>query len=233
MSLHVELVAYTPNPERNIACAARLCYAATDACSIAETMTEAQEDKVLQTILSNGHDGPLEHACFTFAVDGISRALSHQLVRHRLASFNQQSQRYVAVDDKPVVVTPPTIADNSAALRIYERAINHVYAAYSDLITLNIPKEDARYVLPNAAETKIFITMNARELRHVFSLRCCNRAQWEIRELAEKMLSLVQPIAPRIFANAGAPCVTGPCPEGKMSCGKPKHSVSTGSETEE
>lgn len=226
MSLSVELVQHTPNPEHVIACAARLCYADVDACALVDTLTDAQEERVLQTILRNGHGSPLEHASFTFAVDGVSRALTHQLVRHRIASYDQQSQRYVTADTTPNIITPPTFENNSAAKRIYERTMNHIYAAYNNLIVLGIPKEDARYVLPNAAETKIFITMNARTLLHFFNVRCCNRAQWEIRALADAMLALVEPIAPRIFANAGAPCVSGACPEGTMACGQPRRKES-------
>ena len=161
---------------------------------------------VLSTIMSAGHTSTLEHASYTFAVDGVSRALTHQLVRHRIASFNQQSQRYVKFTDGLATVKPESVAANEET---------------NALLAAGVPAEDARYLLPNAAETKIVITMNVRELLHFFSLRCCNRAQWEIREMAHRMLELARPTAPFIFMDAGAPCIRGNCPEGKMTCGNP------------
>ena len=219
--MKVELLFHTPDPERAIATAARLCYAPVGATELLETMPEDRVEKVLNTILSSGHFSTLEHASFTFAIEGVSRALTHQLVRHRVASFNQQSQRYVKFKDSIETIKPSPIAENATANEIFDTAIAQVTEAYKQLLSLDIPAEDARFLLPNAAETKIVVTMNARELHHFFSLRCCNRAQWEIRELAWAMLDLVKPIAPRVFAHAGAPCVSGPCPEGKMSCGNP------------
>ena len=219
--MKVELLFHTPDPERAIATAARLCYAPVGAPELLETMPEDRVEKVLNTILSSGHFSTLEHASFTFAIEGVSRALTHQLVRHRVASFNQQSQRYVKFKDSIETIKPSSIAENATANEIFDTAIAQVTEAYKQLLSLDIPAEDARFLLPNAAETKIVVTMNARELHHFFSLRCCNRAQWEIRELAWAMLDLVKPIAPRVFAHAGAPCVSGPCPEGKMSCGNP------------
>lgn len=219
--MKVELLFHTPDPERAIATAARLCYAPVGATELLETMPEDRVEKVLNTILSSGHFSTLEHASFTFAIEGVSRALTHQLVRHRVASFNQQSQRYVKFKDSIETIKPSSIAQNATANEIFDTAIAQVTEAYKQLLSLDIPAEDARFLLPNAAETKIVVTMNARELHHFFSLRCCNRAQWEIRELAWAMLDLVKPIAPRVFAHAGAPCVSGPCPEGKMSCGNP------------
>ncbi len=171
--------------------------------------------------MESGHYSTLEHASYTFAVDGVSRALTHQLVRHRIASFNQQSQRYVKVKDGLNVITPYTVADNPEALAAFEASIAACEAAYETMLACGIPAEDARYVLPNAAETKIVITMNVRELLHFFELRCCNRAQWEIRQMALAMVELARPTAPFIFADAGAPCVHGSCPEGKMTCGNP------------
>ena len=219
--MKVELLFHTPDPERAIATAARLCYAPVGATELLETMPEDRVEKVLNTILSSGHFSTLEHASFTFAIEGVSRTLTHQLVRHRVASFNQQSQRYVKFKDSIETIKPSSIAENATANEIFDTAIAQVTEAYKQLLSLDIPAEDARFLLPNAAETKIVVTMNARELHHFFSLRCCNRAQWEIRELAWAMLDLVKPIAPRVFAHAGAPCVSGPCPEGKMSCGNP------------
>ena len=219
--MQVELLYHTPDPERAIATAARLCYAPVGAKELMETMPPERVASVLTTIMRSGHFSTLEHASYTFAVDGVSRALTHQLVRHRLASFNQQSQRYVRFGDDLSVIKPATIADDADADAIFDEAIESAKAAYTALLELGMPAEDARYVLPNAAETKIVITMNVRELLHFFEVRCCNRAQWEIREMAHRMLELVRPTAPFIFADAGAGCVRGACPEGKMACGTP------------
>jgi thymidylate synthase (FAD) len=190
-----------------------------------ETMDDARIQKVLTTIMKSGHFSALEHASYTFAVDGISRALTHQLVRHRLASFNQQSQRYVTYAGDPEVVTPSTVAEDPGALAAFNTAIDVAYATYAQLVEAGIPAEDARYVLPNACISKIVITMNIRELLHFFEARCCRRAQWEIQDLAHRMLELAQPTAPYIFMDAGAACRRGPCTEGKMTCGQPFEKV--------
>ncbi len=219
--MQVELLNHTPDPERAIATAARLCYAPVGAAELMETMPEERVRSVLTTIMSSGHFSTLEHASYTFAIDGVSRVLTHQLVRHRLASFNQQSQRYVKFKDGFPFVTPPTIAENAEADAAFRALMNAAADAYQQLLDAGIPAEDARFVLPNAAETKIVTTMNVRELLHFFELRCCHRAQWEIQELACRMLELVRPTAPFIFMDAGAPCVHGACPEGKMTCGNP------------
>ncbi|HJI80749.1 MAG TPA: FAD-dependent thymidylate synthase [Eggerthellaceae bacterium] len=219
--MNVELLQYPENPERAVATAARLCYAPVGAAELMETMPPERVKSVLSTIMKSGHFSTLEHVSYTFAVDGVSRALTHQLVRHRLASFNQQSQRYVKFSDGVETVKPHTVEENEEASRVFDEAIEAVIEGYQKLLDMGIPAEDARYLLPNAAETKIVITMNIRELLHFFSLRCCNRAQWEIREMAHKMLELVRPTAPYIFMDAGAPCIRGNCPEGKMTCGNP------------
>lgn len=219
--MNVELLQYPENPERAVATAARLCYAPVGAKELMETMPPERIQSVLSTIMKSGHFSTLEHVSYTFAVDGVSRALTHQLVRHRLASFNQQSQRYVKFTKGVETVKPHIVEDDEEASKVFDEAIEAVIEGYQKLLEMGIPAEDARYLLPNAAETKIVITMNIRELLHFFSLRCCNRAQWEIRELAHKMLELVKPTAPYIFMDAGAPCVRGNCPEGKMTCGNP------------
>lgn len=219
--MNVELLQYPEHPERAVATAARLCYAPVGATELMETMPPERVQSVLSTIMKSGHFSTLEHVSYTFAVDGVSRALTHQLVRHRLASFNQQSQRYVKFAGDVEVVKPPTVAAQEDTSRMFDEAIDAVVDAYHKLLDAGVPAEDARYLLPNAAETKIVITMNIRELLHFLSLRCCNRAQWEIRELANRMLELVRPTAPYIFMDAGAPCVRGVCPEGKMTCGNP------------
>ncbi len=219
--MQVELLYHTPDPERAVATAARLCYAPVGASELMESLSEEGIRKVLSVILAGGHLSTLEHASYTFAIDGVSRALTHQLVRHRLASFNQQSQRYVRFADGLETIKPASIAENDEANRLFDEMIEKTVEAYQAFLAAGIPAEDARYILPNAAETKIVVTMNIRELLHFFSLRCCNRAQWEIRDLAWRMLELVRPTAPYIFADAGPGCVRGACPEGKMTCGNP------------
>ena len=219
--MQVELLYHTPDPERAIATAARLCYAPVGASELMETMPEERVRSVLSTIMTSGHFSTLEHASYTFAIDGVSRALTHQLVRHRLASFNQQSQRYVKFKKGVNVVKPATIAASPETEAVFDEAVEACVEAYRKLLDAGVPAEDARYLLPNATESKIVVTMNVRELLHFFSLRCCNRAQWEIRELAHRMLELARPTAPFVFMDAGAGCVRGACPEGKMCCGNP------------
>ena len=219
--MQVSLLYHTHIPERAVASAARLCYAPIGAAELIERLSETQVSKVLETIMKSGHYSALEHATYTFAIDGVSRALTHQLVRHRIASFNQQSQRYVTYSGEPEIVLPQTIADDPEALSSFNKAIDVAYSSYARLVEAGIPAEDARYVLPNACASKVVVTMNIRELLHFFELRCCNRAQWEIRELARIMLELVRPTAPYIFMDAGATCRRGPCKEGKMTCGSP------------
>ncbi|MEG0027477.1 MAG: FAD-dependent thymidylate synthase, partial [Raoultibacter sp.] len=186
--MQVELLYHTPEPERAIATAARLCYAPVGASELMETMPDQQVKSVLSTIMESGHFSTLEHASYTFAVDGVSRALTHQLVRHRIASFNQQSQRYVKFTDNVATIMPDTVAGDPQRTAIFDEAITAAVTAYKKLLDAGVPAEDARYLLPNAAETKIVITMNVRELLHFFELRTCNRAQWEIRDMAHRML---------------------------------------------
>ncbi|MEG0070831.1 MAG: FAD-dependent thymidylate synthase [Raoultibacter sp.] len=219
--MHVELLYHTPEPERAIATAARLCYAPVGAAELMETIPEERVKSVLSTIMQSGHFSALEHASYTFAVDGVSRALTHQLVRHRIASFNQQSQRYVKFTDNVATIMPDTVSSNPDRKAIFDEAITAAVVAYKKLLDAGVPAEDARYLLPNAAETKIVITMNVRELLHFFELRCCNRAQWEIRDMAHRMLELARPTAPYIFLDAGASCIRSGCSEGKMTCSNP------------
>jgi len=219
--MDVRLLFHTPEPERAIAAAARLCYAPVGAAELLESMSDDAVRRVLRIIITSGHTSALEHATYTFAIDGVSRALTHQLVRHRLASYNQQSQRYVSYAEEPTFVVPPSVASDPVALKRFKAANAAAFEAYRELIDSGIPAEDARYLLPNAMETKIVVTMNVRELLHFFELRCCNRAQWEIRDLALTMLDLAEPTAPYIFMDAGASCRRGPCREGNMTCGDP------------
>lgn len=218
--MNVKLLEHTPDPERTIAAAGRLCYAPVGADELFDEMTGEEVTKLVRFLVKSGHHSAVEHAVFTFAIDGISRACSHQLVRHRMASYNQQSQRYVTYDNLNFI-TPPAVAENPAAAEAFDRLNKTALDTYRDLLDKGVAAEDARYVLPNAAETKIVVTMNARELLHFFSLRCCNRAQWEIRDLAIAMLDLVRGLAPTVYAAAGPGCVRGACPEGTMACGTP------------
>lgn len=219
--MDVRLLSHTPDPERAIAAAARLCYAPVGAAELMETMSDEAVRKVLRTIITSGHTSALEHASLTFAIDGVSRALTHQLVRHRLASYNQQSQRYVSYDEDPTFVVPPAVAADPEAFKRFKAATAAAFSAYRALLDMGVAPEDARYLLPNAMETKIVVTMNVRELLHFLDLRCCKRAQWEIRDLAMRMLELAEPVAPYILLDAGASCRRGACREGRMTCGDP------------
>ncbi len=214
----VQLLTHTPDPETVVAAAARLCYSPSSIDQLLEK-SRVDRDELLRKILSLGHTSVLEHASFTFGIEGISRACSHQLVRHRLASYAQQSQRYVSHKERFAAVTPPSIEQRPELLERYQALLDDIHGVYRQLIDAGVPAEDARFVLPNAAQTKLVLSMNARELQHFFHLRCCRRAQWEIRAMAKEMLRLVRPVAPLLFANAGPGCLNGACPEGAMSCG--------------
>jgi len=213
----VQLLTHTPNPELVVAAAARLCY--SDA-SIEQLFGQSDEQvaRLLGKILGLGHYSVLEHASFSFGIEGISRACSHQLVRHRVASFSQQSQRYVSHEMPFAVVTPASIEERPELLARVAVHMAATHELYRDLLAADVPAEDARFVLPNAAATKLVLTMNARELHHFFALRCCRRAQWEIRDMAKEMLRLARRAAPLLFAAAGPGCLKGTCPEGAMCC---------------
>lgn len=217
--MSVKLISYTPDPERVVAAAARLCYSKIGAAKLFEDLTDERVGELIETLLSSGHLSPTEHASFTFAIEGVSRSLSHQCVRHRIASYSQQSQRWV--DEKEFdYVIPPSIRDNHEALGIYTEAIAVIQDAYQKLQGI-VPREDARFILPNACETKFVMTMNCRSLYNFFEKRLCQRAQWEIREMAQLMLIEVRRVAPRLFAKVGPSCEThGICTEGKFSCGR-------------
>lgn len=217
----VRLLAHTPDADRICAAAAHSCYSEDSAADLLETVDPA---KMLRHVIGMGHHSVIEHAVFTFSVEGVSRALTHQLVRHRIASFSQQSQRYVRLSE-PTYVVPETVKRDPEAMKVYEETMDGIWDSYSKLIGMGIPAEDARYVLPNGCTTNITITMNARELLHFFSMRCCNRAQWEIREMADEMLRLCKEVSPVIFSDAGPACIRGPCPEGKKTCGHPRTDI--------
>ncbi len=226
--VQVLLLSHTPNPEATIAMAAKLCYSPSDIASLKEKTAAKDQKGFVEKLMKMGHMSPIEHASFTFAVEGISRACSHQLVRHRLASYSQQSQRYVSEEAGFDYVIPPTIKGDAELEKYFVEFMAKAQKAYNQIVKkLNkkgiageAANQDARFVLPNAAETKIMITMNARELLHFFRQRCCNRAQWEIRAMATEMLKLVNSIAPTVFSGSGPGCVSGPCPEGEYTCGK-------------
>ncbi|MHB9095398.1 MAG: FAD-dependent thymidylate synthase [Eubacteriales bacterium] len=217
--MKIKLINHTPDPDRTVAAAARLCYSPAGAESLMDNLDDRDIEQFLKVLMELGHLSPTEHVSFTFAVEGVSRALTHQLVRHRIASYSQQSQRYVGLDDFPYVI-PPSIEKDPTALASYQKIMEDIRVAYSQLASV-VHKEDARYVLPNACETKIVFSFNCRSLFNFFEHRCCDRAQWEIRRLANLMLAEVKKVAPLLFDKAGPSCVVrGYCPEGKMSCGK-------------
>ena len=270
--LKVKIIAHTPEPDKVVAQAGKLCYSAVGVDEITQKLTEEEIARYVNMLASIGHESPLEHVSFTFAIEGISRACTHQIVRHRIASYSQQSQRYVKLEQFEYII-PPAIEKNPEAKRIFIETMERDQKAYDELVDLlledilidkhaadygscireilkenpdavpdrskvldlyaenfleNYRKaekqaiEDARYVFPNACETKIVVTMNARSLLHFFNVRCCNRAQWEIREMATEMLKECKKIAPALFKKAGPDCVYGKCGEGKMSCKHPR-----------
>lgn len=282
--MKVQLISYTSQPEKVVATAAKLCYSNSKATDLFGSITIDEASSFIEKLSKMGHQSPLEHASFTFAIEGVSRSLLAQITRHRIASFSVQSQRYVNMDDKFDYITPAYF-DNEIDLnlgfdtamesakkwytllrdQIIDKYLRKLF--YNDLkkdftypvddpeqtpfialLELNgftkdsedeekrniykaiskqyryiekIANENARAVLPNACPTQMIMTMNARELIHFFKERCCNRAQEEIRELAWRMFSLVNDVAPTLFANAGPSCLHGGCKEGPMTCGKP------------
>ncbi len=242
--MNVTLLAHTPEPEKIAASAAKLCYSSSDIGSIRDNLTEEKTRNFIDMLVSVGHESVMEHVSFTFGIEGISRACSHQLVRHRIASYSQKSQRYVN-ENEFEYITPPEIEQNIEAKKEFESVIYEITESYSRIVNLlteshkekfiadgmdeksalskarKLANEDARFILPNACETKIVVTMNVRSLFNFFRHRCCNRAQWEIRAVANEMLKLCLQTAPNIFRYAGPSCVAeGKCPEGKMTCGK-------------
>ena len=221
--MKVYLLSGTPAPDSLVAAAARICYSDASASDLIERESAELSTRLLKELRFSGHHSPFEHASFTFGVDGLSRVASHQLVRHRIASFSQQSQRYVKMgggEGSVGMVTPPSVAKNREAAELFARQAENACEAYKKLVSMGIPAEDARFILPHGWETRLVMTMNARELHHFFNLRLCRRAQWEIRELARLMLIECRNAAPVIFEAAGPFCVTGECRE-SLSCGKP------------
>lgn len=244
--MKVELLAHTPNPEKVIACSAKLCYSNSHIDDLYDGLTDENSANFVEKLASFGHASPVEHVSFTFGIEGVSRTLLAQITRHRIASFSVQSQRYVKLDQFEYI-TPPEIEKNPQAKEVFVDMMNKDLEAYiklsdilskqhfDELVKSGIAEkkaaqmaekkanEDARFVLPNACETKMIVTMNARSLMNFFAHRCCDRAQWEIKDLADEMLKIVYKIAPTLFVSAGPPCYKRTCPEGAMSCGKVRH----------
>lgn len=241
---NVILLAYTPEPERTVAAAAKLCYSSSGINQLNDSLTDEKAASFVEMLSEIGHESPIEHASFTFGIEGVSRSLLAQITRHRMASFSVKSQRYVR-EGSFEYVTPPEIAAEPEAKKIYDEIMADDQERYDRLAVILKEKhiktfisegkdektaarlaekkaiEDARFVLPNACETQMVMTMNARSLMNFFKVRCCRRAQWEIQDVANQMLALVSAVAPNIFKNAGPSCLRGGCSEGKMSCGKP------------
>ena len=218
--MKVTLLKHTTDAEKLAGIAAFTSCSPEGSTELMETKSKEQCDKFLKRVLNYGHHSVIEHASFTFSVENISRACTHQIVRHRIASYTQQSQRYVKFKKLGFVI-PPAIKNNEEALKIYFETTKQASEAYDKLIEAGIKPEDARYVYPNASHTNIMITMNARALLHFFSLRCCTRAQWEVRQVAELMLIEAKKVAPKLFEKAGASCVhLEYCPEGSLGCGR-------------
>lgn len=225
VKLHVALIRHTLSPEETVALGARLCYSKARIDDLTQRVEKADQTAFVEKIMGMGHDSVLEHASFTFGVEGVSRVLLAQLTRHRLASFSVQSQRYVSYENGFGYIVPPKIeALGEDAVAEYERQMQQMHEWYCQwqekLGVGEGSNEDARFVLPGACETRLLMTMNVRELRHFLSMRMCSRAQWEIREMATQMHRLCMEVAPALFANAGPGCLRGACPEGAKSCGK-------------
>ncbi|HBR31654.1 MAG TPA: FAD-dependent thymidylate synthase [Clostridiales bacterium] len=243
--MKVEILSHTTNGDKIIAAAAKLCYSSSEIDTLLDGLTAERTDSFLDMLTSLGHESPFEHVTFTFGIEGVSRAVLAQITRHRIASFSVQSQRYVNKENFTYII-PPAIMNNPEALAEFTAAMEYDRARYikiarilteekksqliaegrdeksAEKIAQKAAFEDARGVLPNACDTKIIMTMNIRSLYNFFNLRCCNRAQWEIRTLATEMLRLCRGVYPKLFEKAGPPCISSPCHEGSMTCGKIK-----------
>lgn len=233
----VKLITYTPDPEKVVAAAAKLCYSKSDITTLMDNLTEDKVNSFLDTLSNLGHQSPFEHVSFTFGIEGVSRSFLAQITRHRIGcAFSVASQRYIDHSNVACSIPEQEYMTENGVGWIFEKAYEDSFKKYNeikDLLTSTYiadgmeeraakkkAQENARYVLPEGCNTKMIVTMNARELLHFFELRCCNRAQTEIRDVAYQMLALVYPIAPHLFRDAGPACARGACAEGKMSCGK-------------
>lgn len=224
--LKVELLRYTPMPEETVSLAAKLCYSNASISDLKERISQKDQGAFIEKLMGMGHESVLEHVSFTFGIEGVSRVLLAQLTRHRIASFSVQSQRYVSYENGFGYIIPDSIiALGDEAVGKFQNQMQTIESWYKDWQNQlgnqgEKTNEDARFVLPNACETKIVMTMNVRELRHFFSLRMCYRAQWEIRRMAGEMFRLCYETAPSLFRDAGPACLRGKCPEGEKSCGQ-------------
>jgi len=219
--LKVELLSHSADPEGIVVAAIRQCYSSVGAKELEEKTTEEVRKRLIKQVIDSGHTSTLEHASFTFAIDGVSRVTEIHLIRHRIASFSIQSGRYVKRGDAAYRIPPKIKALKDK--KLYEKYLKHLdnsQELYNELTEAGIPAEDARFCQPQSVQVKIVMSMNARELLHFFSLRTCTRAQWEIQEIGKQMLALVRKVAPTIFENAGPPCISQKlCDQGKLSCG--------------
>ena len=223
--LKVILLRHTLSPEETIALSAKLCYSKSTIEDLKEKISQKDQSAFIEKLMGMGHESVLEHVTFSFGVEGVSRVLLAQLTRHRIASFSVQSQRYVSYENGLGFIMPDSIAAlGEEAVQEYQKQMDTIESWYVEwqkkLGKGEKSNEDARFVLPNACETRLVVTMNVRELRHFFSLRMCNRAQWEIRRMAEEMFKICFDIAPALFMDAGPACIRGKCPEGEKTCGK-------------
>lgn len=223
--MKVILLRHTLSPEETVALAAKLCYSKSTISDLSEKISSSDQSGFISRLMDMGHESVLEHASFTFGVEGVSRVLLAQLTRHRIASFSVQSQRYVSYENGFGYIVPESIISlGEEAVGKFSEQMQTIESWYTEWQKLlgkgEKSNEDARFVLPNACETRIIFTMNVRELRHFFSLRMCSRAQWEIRKMAEEVFRLCFDTAPALFMNAGPACLRGKCPEGEKSCGK-------------
>ena len=192
--MQVELLAITPDAERLIEQAGRTCYMSHD------RITEESSGKFVRMLISKGHLSVLEHAYATFRISGVSRASTHQLVRHRLCSFSQRSQRYVKEAENGFVI-PPTVSRSDDALAVFRDSVAASTQAYLRLLSLGIPREDARFVMPNATRSELVLSANFRELRHIVMTRGSREAQWEVRGIVTQMLGLLKQHAPNVFGD--------------------------------
>jgi thymidylate synthase (FAD) len=219
--LKVSLLSYTTNPEQNIVAAIRQCYSPVGAKELKEKTNKETRERLIRQVMASGHLSTLEHAAFTFAIEGVSRVTEIQLIRHRIGcSYSIQSGRYVKRSEAQYVIPPAILSGDKKVLKKVKKHFENTQKLYNELIDLGIKAEDARYCQPQSLKTKIVVTMDVRALLHFFNLRCCRRAQWEIQMLAREMLNLVKKKAPIIFEKAGPSCISvGICWEGDMSCG--------------
>ncbi len=223
--MKVHVIDYTRDADRTVAVAARLCYSPSSIEDIGTRMDESEVVRMVHMLRERGHMSPFEHAYFVVGIEGLSRTASHQLVRSRIASYSQQSQRYIDHRDFPFV-TPPSIKKDPRLHERYREHLAEATALYRQLCDAGVPKEDARFVLPNATATSLVMSKNARAWLEWFEVRMCTRAQWEIRVLAHRILRQLRRLAPEIFEVAGPPCMTeGICREGTDSCGRIDHLV--------